>query len=83
MKNTAFQDCSLKEVDFTEVDLTGSVFQNTELERATFQRSNLEKVDFRTALNYAIDPELNKIKKAKFALSGIAGLLTRHQIVID
>jgi hypothetical protein len=30
-----------------------------------------------------IDPENNKVKKAKFALTGIAGLLEKYGIEID
>ncbi len=42
-----------------------------------------EGVDFRTSFNYSIDPQLNRIKKAKFSLPGIAGLLDKYDIVID
>ncbi len=38
---------------------------NCDLNRAVFDNSILEKADFRTSLNYSIDPELNRIKKAK------------------
>jgi hypothetical protein len=43
----------------------------------------LEKVDFRTAVNYAFDPNSNKIKKAKFSLMGLAGLLSKYDIDIE
>jgi len=83
MKKTKFTDCSLKEVDFAEVDLTEASFKNCELHGATFQQSILEKADLRTAKNYTFDPELNRIKKAKFSTSGIAGLLSKYQLDIE
>jgi hypothetical protein len=43
----------------------------------------LEKADLRTSYNYSIDPETNKIRKARFALLGIRGLLEKYDIPID
>jgi len=45
--------------------------------------SNLENVDFRSSYNYIIDPEKNKLKKAKFGVSGIFGLLKKYNLEID
>jgi hypothetical protein len=50
---------------------------------AKFENTNLEKADFRTAFNYSFNPDLNQIKKAKFAVQGLAGLLLHHQIMIE
>lgn len=83
MKNTRFSDCSLLEVDFVETDLTGSRFDNCDLAQAIFENTVLEKVDFKTARNYAFDPEINRLKKARFSTEGIAGLLKKYDIVID
>jgi hypothetical protein len=43
----------------------------------------LEKADIRTSHNYTIDPEKNKVKKAKFSIHGIAGLLDKYDIEIE
>ena len=83
IKNTIFKNCQLIEIDFTESDLTNSRFDNCDLLKATFDSSILEKADFRTSYNYSIDPEVNKIKKAKFSLPGILGLLDKYEIDID
>jgi fluoroquinolone resistance protein len=83
MKKTNFTGCSLKEVDFNETDLSAAVFKDCDLLGASFVRTILEKTDFRTAINYSIDPEVNKIKKAKFSYLGIAGLLTKYDIDIE
>ncbi len=83
MKNTLFSDCNLCEADFTKTDLTGSVFDDCNLSKAIFDKTILESVDFKTAENFSIDPETNKLKKAKFSKSGLAGLLIKHNLVIE
>jgi hypothetical protein len=50
---------------------------------ATFENTILEKADLRTSYNYLIDPEINRIKKAKFSKEGIVGLLHRYDIEIE
>ncbi len=83
MKGTAFKNSKLQESDFTESDLTNAVFENCDLLNAAFEKTILEKTDFRTSFNYSINPDLNKIKKARFSLSGIEGLLRHIDIEID
>jgi hypothetical protein len=48
-----------------------------------FEETNLEKTDLRTAYNYTIDPDKNKLKKAAFSLNGLPGLLSKYDIVIE
>ncbi|HWV73085.1 MAG TPA: pentapeptide repeat-containing protein [Pseudosphingobacterium sp.] len=83
LQKTIFKNVQLQEVDFTESNLTGAVFDACDLARAIFNNSVLEKTDFRNAINYIIDPELNRIKKAKFSLFGVQGLLNKYNIEID
>ncbi len=83
MRNTNFKSCSLQEVDFTESDLTGSVFENCDFGGAIFENNLLEKTDFRTSYNFSIDPEMNRIKKAKFSMAGIVGLLDKYDIEVE
>lgn len=80
---SSFRNCVLQEADFTESDLSGSVFENCDLTRAVFYDSILIKTDFRSSINYSIDPEKNRIKKAMFSLSGLPGLLDKYNIEID
>jgi uncharacterized protein YjbI with pentapeptide repeats len=80
MKATSFKNCQLQEVDFVETDLTAAVFSECDLLRAIFDYSILEKADFRTATNYSIHPDQNRIKKAKFSLPGAVGLLDHLDI---
>lgn len=83
IKKTVFKNSQLRETDFAEADLTGSVFDNCDLVQAIFDHTTLEKADFRTAYNYSINPEINRIKKAKFSLLGVPGLLGKYDIDID
>ncbi|MFN5416586.1 MAG: pentapeptide repeat-containing protein [Flavobacteriia bacterium] len=82
LKHCSFKDSSLQEVDFTEVNLAQKSFENCDLLGAIFENTNLEKCDFRSAFNYIIDPQNNKIKKAKFSKEGAIGLLRAFDIVI-
>ena len=78
-----FKECSLHDVDFTEADLSNAVFAHCDLMGSTFMQSNLEKADFSTAKNYSINPAFNKIKKARFSVPEITGLLHQYDIVIE
>lgn len=82
LKKIKFNNCSLQEVDFVETNLTGASFDNSNLQRAVFARSILEQADFRTATNFSIDPENNKMTKAKFSNQNIAGLLDKYNLSI-
>ena len=83
LKKIRFNNCKLQEVDFAETDLSKAVFNNCELNNALFDKTILEKADLRTAHHYTINPENNRIKKARFSISGIAGLLNKYQIQIE
>lgn len=83
MKKVPFVNCSLQEVDFSECDLTSAIFDSCDLAGAIFDHTILEKVDFRTAFHYSLDPEKNKLKKAKFSAAGIEGLLVKYDIEIS
>ena len=70
-------------MDFTECDLTGAVFDNCDLLGAAFENTILKTADFRTSINYSINPDINQIKKAKFSLPAVIGLLDRYDIKIE
>lgn len=83
IKKTIFRNCQLREIDFSESNLSSVIFDNCDLAQSIFINTILEKADFRTAYNYSIDPENNRIKKAKFSILGISGLLDKYDIVIQ
>jgi uncharacterized protein YjbI with pentapeptide repeats len=83
MKNTQFIDCILKEANFTETDLTKSIFKNCDLANTIFDQTNLSNADFSTSYNFSIDPEINKMKKAKFSQQRLSGLLDKYDLIIE
>lgn len=82
-KKSFFKNCSLIGADFTETDLTSSTFERCDLAAAVFVRSNLKAADFTTSFNFDIDPEKNQLRQAKFSAHGLAGLLTRHGLLVE
>lgn len=83
MTKTIFRTVQLQEVDFTDSDISSSLLDGCDLSGANFDHTNLEKADLRTAYNYSINPETNRIKKAKFSLPAVTGLLDKYGIIID
>ena len=82
LKCIVFKNSILHEVDLAAADLSNAVFDNCDLKGAMFESTIIEHADFRTAYNYSIDPAKNKIKKAKFSMAGLIGLLDKYDIVI-
>lgn len=83
LRKTNFINCTLKETDFSEADLSVAVFEKCDLSETRFLNTILEKTDFRTAQNFSIDPEANKMKKSKFDAANLAGLLFKYQLDIE
>jgi uncharacterized protein YjbI with pentapeptide repeats len=83
IKNTHFNNCKLEEVEFVGTDLTNSVFKNCDFRKAAFENTLLEKADLRTSFNFSINPETNKISKAKFSKQNIIGLLDNYKIIVE
>jgi fluoroquinolone resistance protein len=83
MKKTLFTDCPIKNADFTETDLSQAVFKKCDLQDSSFVRCILEKADFRGAVNYSFDPDQNKMKKARFSMPAVIGLLAKYQLDIE
>jgi len=71
------------EIDYSENYLNKGEYDNCDLNRAVFGNTVLEKADFRTSYNYALDPEIYRINKAKFSIFGIIGLLGKYNIVAE
>lgn len=82
LKNTVFKECILQEISFIETNLNSAKFIDCDLTRATFDRTNLEKADLSTSRNYIINPEINKLKKTKFSMPNVLGLLSHLDIEI-
>ena len=76
------QNCSFKNVDFTEAILKEAYFKGSDFTNAIFERTELEKADLLNTSNLRIDPEVNLIKQAKLDLEELPGLLTKFSLNI-
>lgn len=83
LRKTPFIRCELRDVSFFKTDLSGATFDRCDLNGALFGRTNLEHADFSTSFNYVIDPDDNRIRKAKFSALGLPGLLHKYDIEIE
>lgn len=82
-RKAKFVNCSLKGADFSEADLTSAIFEKCDLSTAIFMRSILSSVNFVSSYNFTIDPEKNLLRKAKFSLDGLPGLLSNYGIIVE
>ena len=83
LKGIKFTDCRLEEVDFSETDLSKARFLHCNFSGAIFSNTILEHADLNTSTDFSIDPESNRITKARFSSTNIAGLLDKYEIVIQ
>jgi uncharacterized protein YjbI with pentapeptide repeats len=82
MKNSSFKGSKLKDSHFTKTILKGADFSDVDLSATIFHNCDLCNADFSTAVHYDIDPQMNKIKKAKFSFPEAAGLLRVFDVII-
>jgi uncharacterized protein YjbI with pentapeptide repeats len=82
LKNTHFDGSKIQESFFSNTVLIGADFTDADLSGTLFHNCDLCKADFSTAVRYSIDPQTNKIKKAKFSLPEAVGLLQGFEIII-
>ena len=76
-------NCIAEDTDFTQSNLSDSVFQGTSLAEARFFKNDLSRADFRGAKGYAFDPATCKLSGAKFSFPEVLGLLAVHNISIE
>jgi|TARA_B110000908_G_C10200761_1_gene425200 fluoroquinolone resistance protein len=82
LSKAKIENCSLKEADFVEAKLHKASFAGSNLYAATFDRTDLTQCDFRSAKNYSMDPNVNKLKGALFSKDEVLGLLVKYDIKI-
>jgi uncharacterized protein YjbI with pentapeptide repeats len=82
MKDTRFTQSKLNHADFTNADIQGADFSGSDLTDTRFDNTNLEKADFRSSIGFQIDPENNRLKKAKFNAQNALLLLQKYRLDI-
>ena len=83
LKETTFDQCQVIECDLQECDLHAASFRNCDLSGSNFDYAILTEADLRGAQGFQIDPELTKIKAAKFDRLGLEGLLIKYDLDIE
>ncbi|MEI8125904.1 MAG: pentapeptide repeat-containing protein, partial [Parachlamydiaceae bacterium] len=82
MSKTAFTGSKLRENYFTNTLLKSACFDDVDLSGTLFHNCDFTQADFSRANHYSIDPQANKIKKAKFSFPEVVGLLNGFEITI-
>lgn len=83
LKNTGITNCQLQDIDFTEADCSQADFSASDFTSSNFYQTNLQAADFRTSINYIIDPTKNRVKKAKFSRNNLFGLLHSFGVIVE
>lgn len=83
LEGIQIKNCVANEVDFREADLSKVSFKGTDLAKSIFGNTNLSEADLSRARNYQIDPGVNTLKGARFALPEAMSLLYSMDIIID
>lgn len=82
LKKTLFRGCEILESDFVGTQLMESDFSQSTLAGSVFNTCDLTKANFTGARSYSINPQNNKVKKARFSMPEALGLLEHLDIVI-
>lgn len=83
IKGISFKGCQMKSVDFTEANLEGAQFIDCDLTAAIFEGCNLQKANFKSAYNFSIKAEQNRMNKAQFSQDNLQGLLEHLNLDIS
>ena len=76
-------ECIVKDVDFSESDLTEGDFRDSDFTQSRFAQTSLTKADFRGAKNYNIAADQNTLKQTCFSLPEAMSLLYGLDIILD
>jgi uncharacterized protein YjbI with pentapeptide repeats len=75
LRRVEIVDCQAREADFAEADLSQANCRGTDFQDSRFLHTDLTEADFTGAKNYAIAPNLNVLRKTRFALPEAMALL--------
>ena len=82
MKQFIFSGSKLTDCQFLDTVLIEADFRECNLQGALFHHADLSKADFRDATNYAINPQSNSVKKARFSAPEALSLLEYFDVDI-
>ncbi|WP_090677656.1 pentapeptide repeat-containing protein [Myroides guanonis] len=83
VKGLQFENCKLLQADFSQSELKSAVFKDTDLSGAVFNATDLSMADFRTAIQFQINPEDNTLNKTLFSKENVLGLVKHLPIKIE
>lgn len=83
LSDTKFVNCQLNGCDFLDTNLKNALFENTSLPGTQFDHCDLSGADFRSARDFVINLEGNKLDKAIFSLQGALTFLETLNIIIE
>jgi uncharacterized protein YjbI with pentapeptide repeats len=82
LKGLELVESVAREVDFSGTNLTKAQLSQTDFLGSRFVHTDLSGADLSRAVNYSIDPTVNRIKKAVFSLPEAMSLLSAFDIVL-
>ena len=93
LKLCSFSDITLKNCNFSKnswiscyfyhCDFSKSSFAENDFNQSEFENCNLSEANFKTAKNFIINPQSNRVDKARFSFGGALGLLQSFGIIIE
>lgn len=84
MEHAYTEEKTFQNTNYTQNLLTKGEYECCTFINCDFSNSDLaETIFMECVFEGCIDPELNRIKKARFSLGGVAGLLDKYDIEID
>lgn len=83
LRSAEITECIAHNSDFENTNLTKADCRKTDFLNAKFSEADLSYADFTEAINYSINPNNTKIKKAKFSLPEAVSLLDAWDVYID
>ena len=82
LRRVVIVDCVARDADFAEAELTQANCAGTDFKDSRFLHTDLTEADFTGASNYAIAPNLNVLRKTRFALPEAMSLLYGLDIIL-
>ncbi|MFT5701440.1 MAG: fluoroquinolone resistance protein [Desulforhopalus sp.] len=83
MRNAEIVRCQLKEVDFSETNLSKTDCRYSDFSGARFNNTNLSYANFTRATAYSIHPASNILRKTKFSLPEAISFLDTLDIILE